>query len=414
LALNIPVIAVIGVSSIVAIYVGKIARKAGLPSLIGYMILGTFVGTSVLSLISENSLNHLQFITDIALGFVAFTIGSELNLKILKRLGKGIILIILAESFAAFFVVGAAVYLLTGDLPMALIFGALAPASAPAGTVAVIQEYKTKGNLTKALYAVVGFDDGLAVIIFGFSAALAARILQAESSSVSVGFLSSVTKPLLELALSLGAGTVLGFIFSALARKLRPLNEIPALIFGFITLSIGLCMWFNLSLILTNMMLGFVLANTTSITSARSIVGQLKDYMPLLFILFFLLAGAHLQISALPALGILGIVYMAARTAGLMGGAWLGAVMGKSESKIRKYLGFGILSQAGVAIGLSLIVRQMFEEIGSPHALAIGATVITTVTATSIIFEIVGPICAKFALGRAGEIPKKSDSGSRE
>ncbi len=352
--------AVIGVATIIAIYFGKTARKTGLPSLIGYMILGTLMGTSVLSLINENSLNQLQFITDIALGFVAFTIGSELNLRTLKRLGKGIILIILAESFAAFIIVGFAVYLLSGDLPMALVFGALAPASAPAGTVAVIQEYKAKGNLTKALYAVVGFDDGLAVIIFGFSAALAVRILQAESSEASSGMISSIMEPLLELGLSLGAGTVLGFIFSTLARKLRPLNELPALIFGFIALSIGLCMWFNLSLILTNMMLGFILANTTSMSSTRSIVGQLKGYMPLIFILFFFLAGAHLRLNALPALGILGVVYMIARTAGLMGGAWLGAVIGKSESKIRKYLGFGILSQAGVAIGLSIMAHQKF------------------------------------------------------
>jgi Kef-type K+ transport system membrane component KefB len=404
--------AVIGVATIIAIYFGKTARKTGLPSLIGYMILGTLMGTSVLSLINENSLNQLQFITDIALGFVAFTIGSELNLRTLKRLGKGIILIILAESFAAFIIVGFAVYLLSGDLPMALVFGALAPASAPAGTVAVIQEYKAKGNLTKALYAVVGFDDGLAVIIFGFSAALAVRILQAESSEASSGMISSIMEPLLELGLSLGAGTVLGFIFSTLARKLRPLNELPALIFGFIALSIGLCMWFNLSLILTNMMLGFILANTTSMSSTRSIVGQLKGYMPLIFILFFFLAGAHLRLNALPALGILGVVYMIARTAGLMGGAWLGAVIGKSESKIRKYLGFGILSQAGVAIGLSIMAHQKFVEIGTPHALEIGAMIITTVTATSIIFEIVGPICAKFALSRAGEIPRRNDGGT--
>ncbi len=402
---DIPVIAVIGVSTILAIYFGKTARKAGLPSLIGYMILGTVMGTSLLSLINDNSLNQLQFITDIALGFVAFIIGSELNLKILRRLGKGIVLIILAESFAAFFLVASAVYLLTGDVPMALVFGALAPASAPAGTVAVIHEYKAKGNLTKALYAVVGFDDGLAVIIFGFSAALAARMLRTEASAVSIGFVSSLLEPMKELGFSLCVGIILGFIFSALARKLKPLIELPSLIFGFIALSIGLCIKFDLSLILTNMMLGLVLANTASTSSVRSIVGQLKNYMPLIFILFFFLAGAHLNISALPALGVLGIVYMIARAAGLMGGAWLGAVLGKSESKIKKYLGLGILSQAGVAIGLSLMVRHMFAEIGTPHALEIGATVITTITATSIVFEIIGPICAKFALKRAGEIP---------
>lgn len=407
--MNLPVMAAIGIATILAIYAGKAVRKIGLPSLIGYMLLGTLMGASVLSMINEEVAGQLQFVTDIALGFVAFTIGSELNIRSLKKLGKGIILIILAESFAAFLIVAGAVWLLTGDLPAALVFGSLAPASAPAGTVAVIQEYKARGNLTKALYAVVGFDDGLAVMIFGLAVAMAGRLLEAEAGLSTGGFIPSVGQPILELGISLAVGTALGLVFSFLARKLKPLSEIPALIFGFIALVIGLCIKFDLSLILTNMMLGFVLTNTSSSSSVRTIVGRLKDWMPLIFILFFFLAGAHLRFSALPALGVLGIVYMVARSAGLMGGAWLGAVAGKSEPKIRKYLGLGILSQAGVAIGLSLIVRQRFSEIGSAHALELGAMVITTITATSIIFEIVGPICAKYALKKAGEIPMTKD-----
>ena len=131
--------------------------------------------------------------------------------------------------------------------------------------------------------------------------------------------------------------------------------------------------------------------------------------MHLLFILFFFLAGAHLDISALPSLGLIGVVYILTRTGGLMGGAWLGAVIGGSEDKIRKYLGLGILSQAGVAIGLALLVSQRFAIIGTPHALEIGTMLIATVTATSIVFEIVGPICARFALVRAGEIKIHSE-----
>lgn len=402
---SLPDIAVLGISVVVAIYAGRMVKRLGLPSLIGYMLLGTLLGASVLGFYSENSIENLQFVTEIALGFVAFTIGSELNLRSLARLGRGITLIILAESILAFLAVAIAVYLFTSDLPMALIFGSLAPASAPAGTVAVIQEYKARGNLTKALYAVVGFDDGLAIVIFGFAAATARKLLESEISAFSEGFLSAVWQPLQELFLSLVIGLVLGVLFTLLSRRLKSQNEMPALIFGFIAAAVGLCIHFNLSLILTNMMLGFVLANTNSLSKVRSVVSQLRNFMPLLFILFFLLAGAHLQISALPSLGLLGVVYIISRTGGLMGGAWLGARAGRAEPKIRKYLGLGILSQAGVAIGLSLIVRQEFAAIGSTHADAIGAAVITTITATSIIFEIVGPLCARYALGKAGEIP---------
>lgn len=401
---SIPVMLIVGAATVVAIYMGRLVKRAGLPSLLGYMILGVIMGTSVLGMIGEKYLVSLQFITEIALGYVAFTIGAELNFKALRRLGRGIILIILAESFAAFLVVSAAIYLAFGDLPMAILFGALAPASAPAGTVAVIQEYKARGNLTKALYAVVGFDDGLAVIIFGFSAALATRMLQAETSAVTGGLVRDMIEPLSEVGISIGIGALTGVIFSFLARRLKPLSDSPSLIFGFVVMTVGISQWLDISLILTCMLVGMVLANSSSTSAVRNMIGQLRDFMNLLFILFFLLAGAHLKLGALPGLGLLGVIYILSRTGGLMGGAWLGAVAGRSEDKIRKYLGLGILSQAGVAIGLSLLVQQFCAEIGTGHALEIGAAIITTITATSIIFEIIGPICAKYALTRAGEI----------
>jgi Kef-type K+ transport system membrane component KefB len=131
--------------------------------------------------------------------------------------------------------------------------------------------------------------------------------------------------------------------------------------------------------------------------------------MPLLFILFFVLAGASLHIALLPSLGLVGLIYIVSRAAGLMGGAWIGSVLGRAEANIRKYLGLGILSQAGVAIGLSLIVKQEFTPLGAWGA-SIGTAVITTVTATSIVFEIVGPILTKIGLQKAGEIPDKADT----
>ena len=138
-------------------------------------------------------------------------------------------------------------------------------------------------------------------------------------------------------------------------------------------------------------------------------MAPLQEIMPLLFILFFCLAGAHLQISTLPALGSLGAVYIIGRTAGLIGGARVGAMIGHVDSKIKKYIGLGILSQAGVAIGLSLIVKHEFAQLDAkynlPHATTIGAVVLTTITATCIFFEIIGPILTKIALTKAGEIP---------
>ncbi|HPJ28045.1 MAG TPA: cation:proton antiporter [Candidatus Sabulitectum sp.] len=397
--------AVVGGAVILSLYAGRLARKTGLPSLVGYMILGVILGSSVLGVLSAEGTRTLSFLTDIALGFVAFTIGSELNLRELKKLGKGIIYIILAESFAAFFMVAGAVWILTGNLPMALIFGALAPASAPAGTVAVIQEYGAKGKLTSALYAVVGFDDGLAIIIFGFASAAARNILDPAASS---GLMHSVLHPAGEILFSILAGGFLGVLLTVLGRKLRPLTDVPSLFMGFVAVAAGIAQWLHLSLILTCMMLGFVLTNTTPVATVKSMMGQLRTWMPFLFIPFFFLAGAHLDIAALPSLGLIGVVYILARTAGLMGGARLGAVIGRSDDNIKKYLGFGILSQAGVAIGLSMVVLGQFEALGTPEASSIAVNVITTITATCIIFEIIGPIGAKYALQKAGEIRRKT------
>jgi Kef-type K+ transport system membrane component KefB len=302
----------------------------------------------------------------------------------------------------AFGVVTGVIYLLTGDLPLALIFGAIAPASAPAGTVAIIQEFKARGKLTDALYAVVGFDDGLGIIVFGFASAIAQSLLHSEIGG-QMNIWLVLAEPMKEVLLSAAAGSVLGYLFGFLVKRLKDKVEVLILLFSMVLATAGLCSMFGLSEILTNMIFGIVVVNTQSSKVIHSLKSQLELFMPLLFVLFFALAGANLHLAALPALGLTGIVYAAGRSTGLVSGAYLGSVIGKLDDNIRKYLGMGILSQAGVAIGLSLIVKQEFSHI-SEHGASIGLSVITTVTATSIFFEIIGPILTKIGLTKAGEI----------
>ncbi len=409
--LNISVFTALGIAIIVGFYVGHLARHVNLPSLIGYMIFGVILGPSILNILDGTKLEHLSFLTEMALGFVAVNIGSELNLSSLKRIGMGIVSIIFAECFMAFLVVFGAVYLLTRDLSLSIILGAIAPASAPAGTVAVIQEFRARGSMTKALYAVVGFDDGLAVIIFGLAFALTKSLITGEASGTTGIIFSTLLRPLLLIVLSVVLGGAIGFGFCLMIRRLQNSAEILILVFGAVFLATGLSTRWQLSLILTNMMVGFVLANRQRAALVPRVETALAKIMPLVFILFFCLAGAHLKLSFLPALGSLGCVYILGRAAGLIGGARLGSMLGHVEEQIKKYLGLGILSQAGVAIGLSLIVKQDFAQIAIqhnlPHVAKIGVAVITTITATSIFFEIIGPILTKFALKRAGEIPSE-------
>ncbi|MCK5860936.1 MAG: cation:proton antiporter [Candidatus Hydrogenedentes bacterium] len=393
-------IIIIGIGVVIALYAGKLTQKAKLPSLIGFMLLGTLLGPSLLNLLSEPIQEKLDFINDIALGFVALAIGLELSFSTLKEQGRSIVYIIFAESILTAVVVTLALGFLTGNWPFAILVGAIAPASAPAGTVAIIQEYRAKGPLTRALYSVVGFDDGLGIIIFGFAAAIAAQMLNPEAFSWNILFL-----PLLEIIGSLAVGLVIGLLAGILAARLNTLRDTFILIFGMVLLASGLSTALHLSLILTNLMLGIVLVNSQSHRTAQRITESNATIMPLLFTLFFLLAGSHLNIFALPALGIIGLVYIVTRSFGLISGAWIGSVLGGADKTIRNNLGLGILSQAGVAIGLALYVQRTFSEYGEAGAW-IGTTIITMVTATSVVFEVIGPILTKIALRRAGEIPK--------
>ncbi|HKM06025.1 MAG TPA: cation:proton antiporter [Sphaerochaeta sp.] len=397
-----PLLLIAGLLMLIAFYMGKLMRLIKLPSLIGYMVAGVLLGPSLLNFISEDVQGSFSFITDIALSFVAVSIGLELSLTALKRQGSGIITVIFAESFMAFILVMAAVYALTRDLPLALVFGAVAPASAPAGTVAIIQEYKAKGKLTEALYAVVGFDDGLGIIIFGFASAIAQALLHSEiGGTMNMGLV--LLEPLKEVFFSVVIGISMGYVFGLLAKMLREKVDVLILLVAQVFIIAGLCLVLGLSEILTNMIFGIIIVNTQSSKLLHSLKSQLEMLMPLMFVLFFTLAGANLHLDALPSLGLIGAVYVLGRSTGLMSGAYIGSVLGKMESNIRKYLGMGILSQAGVAIGLSLIVKQEFTGI-SEHGSSIGVMVITTVTATSIFFEIIGPILTKIGLTKAGEI----------
>ena len=397
--LQFSILTLLGCATIIGFYVGRLANRINLPTIIGYMALGIILGPSILNIFEKGIIQQLSFLSEIGLGFVAFTIGSELSLASLKRMGPGIVSIILAESLMAFLVVAIAIYVLTRDLPLSIIFGAMAPASAPAGTVAVIQEYKAKGSLTRTLYAVVGFDDGLAVVIYGFAVAFAKTLLIRESYPVTTNILHVLGVPMVEISLSLILGGVIGIVFSKLVAKLHNSRDILIIIFGVVLLATGLSIRWHLSFILTNMMIGFVLVNNQPEAVIRSVRTPLDQIMPLVFLLFFCLAGAHLKISAITTLGSLSI---------LIGGAYFGACLGRVEKKIKKYLGFGILSQAGVAMGLSLIVMDEFTQLSAqfnlPHAGIIGADVLTTITATCIFFEIIGPILTKYALTKAGEI----------
>ncbi len=376
---------------------GRIAQRLKLPGVVGYLIAGLFFGPSFLDVFNDKLLEDMNIFAGFALSLVAFMIGSEMRLSTLRELGKSIGVITVLESFGAFLLVAAGVYLLTGKMYLALVFGAMAPASAPAGTVAVLQECKAKGRLTNALYAVVGLDDGLAIMIFAVAVAVARFLL--TGGDLSVGTL--LEGPALEISGSIVLGCVIGAVGGFFTRRLSGSEAVFAVSLGSVLVCAGLAIYLHVSLILANLSLGMVFANMYPVANRRAYRAIKSVTLPI-YIVFFFIAGAHLRIALLPSMGLLGLVYVLTRIGGLVGGAFLGAVISKSSPVIRKYLGLGILCQAGVAIGLSLLVSGEFRNLGEEGRI-LAVAVVNTVAATTIVFEILGPIAAKFAIVRSGE-----------
>ena len=393
----------IGLAIIFGFYIGKLVKYIKLPSVVGYLIAGLFLGSSFFNIINFATLDKMNVLSDLALGIVAFIIGSEMRIALLRKMGKGLLTIILAESFGAFLLVFLGVYLLTRNLPTSLIFGAMAPASAPAGTVAVLKELKS-GPLTSTLYAVVGLDDGLAIMIYAFAAAISKMLLMHSSISI----LKIVKGPIIEILGAILLGGLTGIILGYFIRKLHRKQEVLAISLGGILICTGLSNYLHFSLIMANLSMGMVFTNLFLFANRRS-YDAINFITTPIFIVFFVIAGAHLQIRFLPAMGLIGLIYLLCRSAGLIGGAFLGATISKMSIVIRKYLGFGILSQAGVAIGLAILVTKEFPPLGS-EGQHLAVLVINTIAATTIIFEIIGPIATKFAISKAGEIGKKKTS----
>lgn len=390
----------IGVAILLGFIGGKLSNRFRSPAVVGYLLTGLILGPSLFKILDLELLDRIGIFNDLALALVAFIIGSELRGELLRKMGRGIITIIFSESFGAFLLVALGVYLLTRKLYIALIFGAMAPASAPAGTAVVLQEYKAKGPLTDSLYAVVGLDDGLAIMIYAFISAIVKSILLGST----ISFVNVIMWPLIEILGAILLGAIIGIVLGYVVRRLRNREDVLTVTIGAILVCTGLSKFFHTSLILSNLSLGMSFSNLFSLANRRSYQAIQAVTLPI-YVIFFVIAGAHLQIKLLPAMGVLGVVYILTRVLGLVGGAFFGATVSRQASVIRKYLGLGILSQAGVAIGLAILATREFAPLGQIGK-DLSLLIINTIAATTIIFEIIGPLATKFAILKAGEIGK--------
>lgn len=370
----------------------KIVGKFKLPHVTGYLLAGILIGPSVLNLVPKAPLDGLNIISEVALGFIAYTIGSEIKLEHLKKAGKSLITITLFESLTPVILVTfSMIFIFKQPIPFAITLGAIAAATAPAATIMVIKQYRAKGPLVDTLLPVVAMDDGVAIVAFGISFTIAKSLIK---SGGHFSFVQAFLLPVGEILLALILGFVVGLLLSYLLPKIKGEDELLSIVVSFIFLAIGVAEFLNVSTLLVCMMIGITIANLSE--SSIKTLNVINRLTPPIFIAFFTLAGIELELSVLRYAGLLGLGYIIFRTLGKAGGAFVGSRIAKSHKSVQKYLGFTLLPQAGVAIGLSMIAQTVMPEMGS--------TIRTIILSSTVIYELVGPLIAKTALIKAGEI----------
>ena len=364
---------------------GRLVKKIKLPNVTGYLLAGLLLGPSVLGILNDDFLNSVSIISDAALGFIAFSIGNEFKISYFKRVGATPIIIATLESLFAVVFVVLGLKLIGCDTTFSLVLGSIAAATAPAATIMVIKQYKARGPVTETLLSVVAIDDATALISIAIATAL---------SGGSANTADLVLKPVIEIGGALVVGAILGFLFLVPLKHFKKDGNRLSIVIAFIFMGLGLSELCGFSSLLFCMSMGAIVANFSP--DVNHIMKLSDRITPPIFMLFFVASGAGLKLSVLPAVGLVGVIYIVFRVIGKMFGASLGAIVCKSDKNIRKYLGPALIPQAGVAIGLSLAASSVVPE----HATEIR----TVILCGTLIYELVGPVISKTCLKKAGEI----------
>ena len=389
---------------------GKLAKWLNIPNVTGYLLGGFLIGPGFLRLsfpafpgvIGEDFIHALKIIADIELAFIAFSIGAEFRLEYLKRLGPAPVLIAILESFFAVVFITLGLVAFGFPLYLALAFGAVGGATAPAATVMVIRQYKAKGPLTEMIYSVVALDDASGLIFFGIVTAII-KILTGQSTG-DLGWL--IALPVLEIVASIMMGALLGFVLKYLTNWYTGRGNRIAVVIALIFLSIGVARYvngtfnFGLSSLMAGMAMGMVYTNVSKHVDA--VMPLVERITPPFVIMFFVLSGADIQLGNfnLAALAIL-VIYLIFRVGGKIFGSFLGARISKAGKQVEKYLGFGLLPQGGIALGLSILMLDIIPaDLGLPYD---GGLLRVVVIGAVFISEIFGPILLKEVLIKAKE-----------
>lgn len=410
---------------IAALLSTRLMKLLKLPNVTGYIITGIIMGPFIFGLFFNNFsydgikesviygfVDKIKWVSTIALGFIAFSIGSSFKASALKAVGKKVLVITVLEALLAsvFVIVTLMIaHFIVPDkisLQLVLVLGAIASATAPAATLMVIKQYNAKGPLVNTLLPVVALDDAVALILF----AILFQIASALSIGGSFDIYKMIFKPIIEILISLGIGAAFGFIISMLNKIFKSRNNRVILAIFAIFSCCGLYFLFRadymggfeLSSLLMCMMAGALYTNLFK--NSGPTLDVLDRFTPPIYLLFFVISGASLDLTIFFSgtgllVVIIAAIYIVFRVVGKYCGARIGAKVSNAEESVQKYLGFALVPQAGVAIGLASTASNLFKD-------ETGALIMAIILTSTLVYELIGPACAKFAFKKAGEIDK--------
>lgn len=411
----------LSIALLAGLLLSRLAKKVKLPAVTAYLVSGVLIGPFVLGAlgipgigITSEQIEGFGLISDLALGFIAFSMGNEFRITQLKKIGKQATIIGIFQAIFTTIIVDIVLISLHFIMPdklslsSAIVLAAVATATAPAATLMVVRQYKAKGPVTDVLLPVVALDDAVGLVVFAISFGVAKSL-----SAGAVDILSVVLEPLLEVVLSLALGFVMGMLFNLCEKYFHSRSKRMAVSVTFIMLTVALSsmefqvgnIHIGFSSLLSCMMLGTVFCNICEVS--EELMERADRWTTPILILFFVISGAELELSVFTdvAVIIVGIVYIISRSIGKYFGANISAKLAKSDPKIVKYLGITLLPQAGVALGMAIKAIELGPD---------GAIVRNITLFAVLVYEIVGPFLTKIALTKAGDIKEEGRRSARD
>ncbi len=403
----------VGIMLVMGYFIGTLAEKVKLPEITGFILAGLIMGSTVTGIVPQHMEESLRTVTEVALGLIALTIGGEFLWVKLKSMGSKVIIITIVQIMLTFVVVSIGLFLFKMPLPYALLLGAIASATAPAATVAIVQSLRAHGIFIDYLYGVVALDDAGCVILFSIVFAIASGMLlgdtaagEAVSQAVSNhGGSAVIGHALLEVLLSVVIGFISGVVIHFSTWKKQNSNEIMIITIGMVFLFTAIAVVFKLSPLLTNMAAGAVIINFSP--KNHRIFRSLEPFTPPLYALFFVIAGTELNPAVIVQKDILifGLIFILLRAVGKYGGVYIGCKVSKVKGVITKNLGLCMLPQAGVAIGLVLMIQAspLMHQLNAEQILMIDRMV-NIVLLSVFVNELVGPPVSRYAIIKGNEM----------